>query len=182
MLIALEGADGCGKTTLCAILAKRIGAIGYSTPPKKYLAVREGVDKNAPAEEHYQFYRDGIYDASDEIHALIQNGHNVVSDRYWLTTYVYHQVMGVPVSKNDFVSVIQPNLTVILSLNHNVQVKRMLHRGMSEGDRRMLDKQQEITNAFFRNVLEFGISFVVIDTQRFSPDQCADIVIAAMKD
>lgn len=181
MFVALEGGDGCGKTTLCAVLAERVGAIAYATPPKKYLQMRERVDKNSSAEEHYRFYRDGIYDASDEIDAMIQSGGKVVSDRYWLTTYVYHRVMGISVSKNDFVSVVQPDLTVILALNHDVQMERMLHRGMSVGDRRVLDKQREITKLFYQVVLELGIPFVVVDTQRFSPDRCVDIVVAALK-
>lgn len=120
MLVALEGADGCGKTTLCAVLAKRLGDIAYATPPKKYFQMKKRVDKNAPAEEHYRFYRDAIYSAHDEIIALLQNGGKVVCDRYWLTTYTYHQVMGVDVSKDDFASVIQPDLTVILALNHEM--------------------------------------------------------------
>jgi len=180
MLVALEGADGCGKTTLCTILAERLGATAYATPPKKYLQMRERVDKSASAEEHYKFYRDGIYDASDEFDVMLKNGRKIVSDRYWLTTYTYHQVMGVAVSKNDFASVIQPNLTVILALNHDVQIERMLHREMSVGDRRVLDKQREIARAFYQNALELGIPFVVVDTQRFSPSQCADIVVVAL--
>lgn len=181
MLVALEGADGCGKTTLCAVLAERLEAKAYATPPRKYLQMRERVDKNASAEEHYRFYRDGIYDAHDEIIALLRNGGKVVSDRYWLTTYTYHQVMGVAVSKDDFASVIQPDLTVILALNHDVQIERMLHRGMSVGDRRVLDKQREIARAFYQNVLELNIPFMIVDTQRFSPNQCADIVVTALK-
>lgn len=181
MFITLEGSDGCGKTTLCTILAERIGAIAYATPPKKYLHMREKVDKNASVEEHYRFYRDGIYDASDEINVMLQNGDKIISDRYWLTTYVYHHVMGMSVSKNDFSSVVQPDLTVILALNHDVQMERMLHRGMSIGDRRVLDKQREITKVFYQFALEIGIPFVVINTQHFSPDKCADIVVTALE-
>lgn len=182
MFVALEGADGCGKTTLCTVLSERIGATAYATPPKKYLQMRERVDKSASAEEHYRFYRDGIYDASDEIGAMLRDGSKVVSDRYWLTTYVYHHVMGVPVSKSDFMSIAQPDLTVVLALNHDVQIERMLRRGMSVGDRRVLDKQQEIARAFYQITLELGIPFIIIDTQRFSPNRCADIVVAALKE
>lgn len=180
MFVALEGADGCGKTTLCAILAERLGAAAYATPPKKYFQLRERVDRNAPAAEHYRFYRDGIYDASDEIGEILKNGGKVVSDRYWLTTFTYHQVMGVSASKDDFAHIIQPNLTVILALNHEIQIERMLRRGMSVGDRRVLDKQREIASAFYQNVLELNIPFIVVDTQRFSPTRCVDIVITAL--
>ena len=180
MFIALEGADGCGKTTLCAILADRLKATAYSTPPKKYLQMRERVDKSASPEEHYRFYRDGIYDASEEIDAMLKNGQRVVSDRYWLTTYTYHQVMGATVSKEDFMSIVQPTLTVILALNYELQVERLLRRGMSAGDRRVLDKQREIAEAFCQNVLALNIPFIVIDTKLHIPGKCADIVIAAL--
>ena len=32
---------------------------------------------------------------SDEIGVILQSGGKVVSDRYWLTTHTYHQVMGI---------------------------------------------------------------------------------------
>jgi len=49
------------------------------------------------------------------------------------------------------------------------------------GDRRLLDKQREIAIMLYQNAMEFNTPFIVIDTQRFSPNQCADIVIAALK-
>lgn len=180
MFIALEGVDGSGKSTLCAVLAEKLGAIPYSTPPKKYLAFREQVDKNAPPEEHYKFYRDGIYDASNEISAILANNGKIVSDRYWLSTYTYHQVMGVQVSTDDFRNIIMPTITVILSISNDVQIDRILRRGMTTGDRRMLDQQQEIAMAFYQNVLKNGTPFLMIDTQRFKPEICAEIIIKAI--
>lgn len=181
MFIALEGADGSGKTTLCAVLAEKLGAMPYATPPKKYLALREGVDKDASPEEHYRFYRDGIYDASCEIEMILTDGGKIVADRYWLTTYTYHQVMGVQIATDDFRSVIMPTLTVILSLGKDTQIRRMLHRGMSIGDRKMLDKQKGLALAFYQNALEFEIPFIMIDTRRFLPKACAEIVIRALE-
>ncbi len=180
MFIAIEGGDGAGKSTLCAVLSSELGATQYATPPKKYLAFRERVDKDAPPKEHYHFYRDGIYDASNEIQLILTGGGKVVSDRYWLSTYTYHQVMGAEVSVDDFKSIVLPTLTVILSLNKDIQIGRMLRRGMSTGDRRMLAQQQELASAFYRNALEFNIPFMVIDTQKFSPEACSEIVMKAL--
>lgn len=181
MLIALEGVDGSGKSTLCAVLAERLTAIAYATPPKKYLQLREKVDKNASTEDHYRFYLKGVHDASDEINEMLKDGNKVVSDRYWLTTYTYHQIMGASVSIDHFKSIVKPTLTVILSLNHEVQIERMLSRGMSVGDRRTLNKQREISAAFYKNVLELNVPFVVVDTQCFSSEKCADIIVSALK-
>ncbi len=180
MFIALEGGDGTGKTTLCSALAEKLRATPYATPPKKYMEVRTRVDKEAPSDEHYKFYRDGVYDASDEIKALLQNDGRVVCDRYWLTTYTYHQVMGVPVPKTDFDNVVVPTLTVLLALNHDVQIGRILRRGMSAGDRRALDQQREIALAYYRNAVEFNLPFLLLDTQRFSTKECVEIVVKAL--
>jgi thymidylate kinase len=181
MFVVLEGADGTGKTTLCGVLAEKLGARSYSTPPKKYTELRTSIDKNASEDEHYRFYRDGVYDASDEIETLMKNGCDVVCDRYWLTTYTYHRIMGAKVSKDDFQHITIPTLTVVLALNHEVQINRMIRRGMSVGDRRVLDKQREISIAFYEDAVDFNIPFILIDTQRFSPDACADITIKALK-
>ena len=180
MFLVLEGGDGTGKSTLRDVLAQRLGSIPYSTPPKAYLKARTNVDKSASAEEHYRFYRDGIYDASKEIEEMLKNGSSVVSDRYWLSTYTYHRIMGVDVSADDFTSVLAPDLTIILALSHSMQIERMAQRGMSAGDHRMIEKQQEIAAAFYRDALELNLPFIVIDT-KFSPESCADIVEAAVK-
>lgn len=181
MFITIEGADGCGKSTLCDVLSKELGLVPYATPPKEYMSRRDKIDSDASAEDHYRFYRDGVYAASDEIEEILATGANVVMDRYWLTTYTYHQLMGVAVSQDEFKSIVAPSLTVILALNHEVQIARMHERGLSIGDSRALDLQREVTAAFYRNALEFGIPFLAIDTQRFSPEACAQIIVRAVE-
>lgn len=180
MLIAIEGADGTGKSTLTKTLAKCIQAVPYATPPQKYLNFRERVDKDASPQAHYAFYRDGIFDASQEISVLLQQNKTVVTDRYWLSTYTYHRIMGVQVAKDDFASVIQPSLTVILTLNDDLQIARMLNRGLSAGDRRMLGQQQQLKVAFLQDVFALDIPFISIDTGMFAPEACATIVSAAI--
>lgn len=180
VFIAIEGGDGSGKSTLKEVLAAKLGATPYNTPPKKYLEQRGRIDKDASIQEHYDFYLRGIHDAAREIKKMLSMGEGVVSDRYWLSTYTYHEVMGVNVRPEDFEGVVKPDLTVILSLSHDVQIERMSVRGLSEGDLRMIEKQREIADAFYKNAVKFGVPFLVIDTQRFSPEDAARIVVAAV--
>lgn len=177
--VAVEGADGTGKSTLTRELAALLSAIPFSTPPRKYLNFRERVDKDASAEEHYAFYRDGIYDAQPELGEMLKRG-TVVTDRYWLSTYTYHRAMDVEVPLSDFTRIILPDLTVILTLGDDVQIGRMLARGLSAGDRRMLDRQSELKLAFFQDALALGIPFISLDTGVFSPQACAEIVRTAI--
>jgi len=88
--------------------------------------------------------------------------------------------MGVDVSVDDFKNVVQPDLTVILTLSHAVQMERLKKRGMTIGDERAIHMQQEVATAFYNNALEFNIAFITIDT-KFSPCSCADIIVAAAK-
>jgi len=181
MFIALEGADGCGKSTLCEVLANALSAVACSTPPEAYRGRREDMDKNATAEDHYKFYRDGVLDSSREIEPMLSAGKIVVVDRYWLTTYTYHQLRGVQVSVDDFEGIVKPDLTVLLALNHATQLDRMGVRGMTTDDRVMLAKQKELTAAFYRNVLEFKLPFLVVDTEHFDVATCARIVARAVE-
>ncbi len=180
MFVALEGSDGTGKSTLLSILASRLGAISLQTPPKEYSNERQRVDKDASLEDHYAFYRSIVYDTAEEIDAILQSGGRVVIDRYFLSTKTYHEVMGMEVPENDFQDVVQPTLTVILSLNHGVQLQRMTGRGLTVGDKRTLKIQRQVAAAYYKNALEMNIPFVILDTQRFTPPECADIIMSAL--
>lgn len=179
MFIAVEGADGSGKTTLCAELAKRTGAVSYVTPPKKYSRSRKRIDELASMDEHYRFYRNAVYDASDEIKALLRKGCAIVCDRYWLSTYASHKAMGVSIPKTDFGAIIKPTLTVVLALNHQVRLSRIARREMSTCERRMAGKQQEIADEFYKGAITFNLPFILIDTQHFSPEDCTELVVKA---
>lgn len=181
MFVVIEGVDGVGKSTLGKVLAAKIGATLFSTPTEKYRRVREQVDEKANAEEHYRFYRDSVYDVADEINSAIQAGRRVVCDRYWLSTYTSHHLLGVEVSRNDFIHIVQPDLTVLLTLNLGIQITRMLRRGMSVGDKKALGQQSELALEFYQNLLEFSMPFIALDTGRFLPECCAEIVARALE-
>lgn len=180
MFIVLEGTDSTGKTTLCEALAKKTDAVLYTAPTKRYLQQHTHIRANTPAEECYQHYRAGIYDASHEIKIQLQSGKRIVCDRYWLTTYTYYRVLGVPVSRSDFKSIISPTLTVILALNYDIQMQRMLARGLSEWDCRMLNAQRELAVEFYKSALECNTPFIFIDTYHFSPAACVEIILCAI--
>lgn len=169
MFIVIEGVDCSGKSTVANLLAKRLNGVLYRTPPKTLLAERSRVDANARPEDHYRFYLKGLHLASLEIKHLLANNENVVCDRYWLTTYVYHKVMSVLVDLNDFADIIKPCFTALLLVSSDTQAKRFLERGMSAGDLRMINHQRELAKEYVRLLNFSGDPHIIIETDTILP-------------
>ncbi len=178
MFIVIEGIDCTGKSTISKLLAKYTDSVLYKTPPKNISAKRDKVDANASPAGHYLFYLDGIHTASKEIWEFLASGKDVVCDRYWLSTYVYHVVMGLSVNIDDFSKITQPDLTVLLLVSKDIQVKRFIKRGMSIGDRRMINRQFELAREYKRVITKFEIPHLIINTDHNNPDDVVEKILA----
>lgn len=181
MFLVFEGADASGKTTVARLLANHLQVTYYATPPKEFLSRREQVDLSASADDHYRFYLDGIRQASTEIWELLSKGKIVVSDRYWATTYVYHLVMGASVAKEDFKDIVLPDITVLLTVSPEVQAYRFAQRGMSAGDRRMLNQQETLSREFRKILVEEGKRLLTIDTSHLTLSEIMTQVLAEIE-
>lgn len=171
MFIVFEGVDASGKTTTARLLADHLETVYYATPPKAFMARREEVDLSANADDHYHFYLDGIRRASAEIWELLSEGKAVIGDRYWVSTCVYHLVMGATVSRDDFKGIVFPDTTVLLTVSSEVQMHRLVQRGMSAGDRRMLNQQELLAREFKKFLATEKGHLVAIDTSRLTPSE-----------
>lgn len=171
MFIALEGIDCSGKTTVTQLLAAQEGMVSYATPPKAFRQQRERVDAEASPEEHYRFYLESMKIASAEISALLGAGSSVVCDRYWLTTYVYHRVMGLQVNITDFADLIMPDLTVLLLVCPDIQAERFLQRGLSAGDRRMINVQAQLEREYINALADLKLRSCAINTDHLTPQE-----------
>lgn len=176
MFIVLEGVDCTGKSTTAKLLSESLQAVLYSTPPKSISGLRESIDKDAGPQEHYNFYAEGNRIASDEIREILLSGNSVVCDRYWLTTYIYHRVMGLAVKTSDFSNLVQPDLTVLLTVSAHVQARRFLERGMSAGDRRMLNSQAVLAHSYMASMPSIRGQKIIVDTDHLTPSEVVSVV------
>lgn len=181
MFIVFEGVDASGKTTTARLLANHLQAVYYATPPREFLLRREEIDLSASADDHYQFYLGGIRQASVEIWKLLAEGKVVVGDRYWASTYIYHLVMGAVVSREDFKDIVLPDVTVLLAVSPDVQTARLIHRGMSAGDRRMLNQQEVIAREFRRFLTAEEKHLVAVDTSHLTPSEVMTQTLAEIQ-
>ncbi len=174
MKIVLEGVDGSGKTTVAGLLSRKMGWQSYATPPASFQARRARVDAFATNEDHYQFYLEGIRCASRELDEF-PAGTNVVVDRYWLTTLVYHEVMGVRVDPGDFAGIHQADVTFLFRVKAGEQARRLAIRGLSAGDVRMLQQQDALRDAYDRLVEPMRL--VAVETDARSPEEICEEIL-----
>jgi thymidylate kinase len=181
MFIVLEGADGTGKSTLTSLLAEKIGGVPYATPPKRFRKDCNRVHRDADPEEHYRFFKEGLFEAEKEIGSLLEKGSSVVCDRYWLSTVIYHEILGAHVNREEFDSIVKPDLTFFLVADSDTQIKRMIERGMDHGDKAMELRQQHITDEYFKVLIETKSRFIAIDTRKFSVEETVDAMEAIIE-
>ena len=94
-LIAIEGSDRIGKTTLIESLKRNLEAEVYHFPTRKG-PIGELLDKYLRGEaeiknlhsSHYLFSADR-WENEDKIKEILNQGKNVILDRYILSGYIY---------------------------------------------------------------------------------------------
>jgi dTMP kinase len=130
VLLALEGIDGCGKSTQAELLAAALRERGLEVvltcePTDTPLGrqIREyfqGSERYlSPREELNLFMADRRVHVAEVIDPALAEGKIVISDRYYYSTVAYQGALGLDpdriLAQNEVMAV-RPDLTVILTL------------------------------------------------------------------
>ncbi len=140
LFVVLEGDDGSGTTTqlqqTANLLRHNFGFSNILTTiePYKYGEVKSTLrSRNLSPEEQLElFVGDRILHGKEILIPNLEKGVAVVSDRYFISTFVYQGVQGIPRDRimdanyHSFIPV--PDITFILNVSHRVATKRLSNR------------------------------------------------------
>ncbi|MCR4892920.1 MAG: dTMP kinase [Lachnospiraceae bacterium] len=140
--IALEGIDGCGKSTQASLLLSRLkeagiachGTMEPSGGPigsliRQVLTGRMHMDMRTVAGLFTADRLDHLLNEKDGILSMVQNGITVVTDRYYFSSYAY-QSMDVPMewiieSNSQSSAILRPSVTIFLDIDPDEALTRI---------------------------------------------------------
>lgn len=181
-LIALEGIDGCGKSTQIRLLAERLAAEGIpcsttreptDSPFGRLLRqVLAGEVESDPRVIAPLFVADRLDHLLHPKHGLakrVESGEVILTDRYYFSSYAYQSVdlpMEWVITANEPCSeILRPMLTVFLDVSPEEAMKRIRANRegteLFENTRRLADTRAKFFEAFAR--LADKEKYVVID-------------------
>ncbi len=136
MLIAIEGIDGSGKTTIARFLEEELRKRGYDVvrfkepTDSEYGRKIERILKErkiSPEEELELFLKDREVDVRDNILPALKEGKVVIMDRYYYSTMAYQGALGLDLKEIKKLNekFPQPNLVIILDVSPETALKRI---------------------------------------------------------
>lgn len=168
LYIALDGIDGCGKSTQCMRLAEYFGSLG-----RRVLLTREpggteiGVELRAkllsgkyniePESELMLFFVDRLEHLTKKVIPALEEGLVVISDRFVASTYAY-QVFGRGIDENVYDTLakislkITPDIALIIDSEPITCVARAKARLIEDGKEEAEGKFEQLPYDFFLNV------------------------------
>lgn len=198
LFICVEGIDGCGKSAISETLARRLRAFQRkdvhlihdpgNTPVAD--AIRPLVlDKNLEMSpiEQMLLYTTARHSLATGIKPLIAAGHDIVADRWMLSTYVYQGMLEgcnlnyIRWMHNKFVG-IDPDIYIIIDVDPQVGIDRKRQAGSGDAlDRfevRDLEWRTKLRKAYVRAAEHFG--YPVVDGNQALPLVLEDVRAVCM--
>ena len=179
-LICIEGLDGVGKTTCVQHLADKLNATIMKTPPKEILNIRERCANTTNPNLRYHYYLLGNYLVSEDIEILLNNGKNVILDRFYASTMAYMWGFEkLPFSNTEWPpGLLRPDYMFLLNLPREARLHRLESRTniAKTDEEKILHVSPDIEQRIIGYFLKFGCIDLLI-TENLTTDEICDKII-----
>lgn len=187
--ISIEGMDGVGKSTVCKLLAERLGYLFVEKPLhyllddnddeiKQYQKVAKRVNANANRDFtawYYGLNNIYLYERFKDL--------NIVTDRHIVSNYCWSGTEG----NDDIYNLIlkkigKPKLTVILYATPESILARLKKRDIHDPDIEKVSKSEKAYEKMIYFCETKRLEYMVIDTSNKTPKETVDLILKRLEE
>ena len=186
-LIAIEGIDKSGKTTLANLLAEKLSSTGLRVtvtyapwPPKITDVINEATSSGVDGEvETLLFAADRLLHIRRLIQPALEKGEWVITDRYVYSSIAYQPARGADRRWVEEVNryAVKPDLTILLDIDPSLSLRRKGHKRLQGLER--IEYLESIRKTYLELAKEYG--FLVLDATA-NTENLAEHVITFLKE
>jgi len=173
-MVAVEGLDIVGKSTIAQTLSEKYGWQYYRTPPPAYYedCVKLGEDERPVySEKRFWLFMECLKYSSREISKLLDDGASVAVDRWLWTTLSYHFAFNAEleigwrkVINKEISNLMRPQLSLLVHVADEKEYeRRKTGRKMLTAHDKMVVNDKERSNAILDNFKRLNPNFVLVD-------------------
>lgn len=184
-LIALEGCDRIGKTTQVSILKNIIpNAVTMKFPTRqgsptgeKINNILQGKIKATPVELQELFRNDRL-EQTEKIKKIIEEGKNVIVDRYSFSGIVFATVNGVSKEKciSDEINIYKPDIVIYLYTDNLSELSDRNDYGNEIFEN--IEFQEKVHKEFIKYINK---NWIIINVSGLSIEKVTDEIIKKLK-
>lgn len=181
--ISIEGMDGVGKSTVCKLLAEKLGYVfveknlhelfDENGEMDNYIRIRDKVNKSRD-----KLFTAWFYGLGNIYLRTVHQNHDIVTDRFILSNYAWS---GTARNKDVYDVLVKnlryPDLTVILYANDDVITQRLRNRDENDSDIKKVVFAKEKYEKMILFCTEYKIPYMVIDTSELTPEQIVEQIL-----
>lgn len=185
MFITLEGMEGCGKSTQCALLVEHFTRLGFDVlrtlepggsvlgKELRRILLDPANSDLSPVSELFLYLADRAQHVSTVIRLALAQDRVVICDRFADSTVVYQGYgRGLEPSllrqlNDTAVQGLWPDATVLLDLDPEQGLRRALARNMRENKARTEGRFEAESLAFHTRVREGYLTWAALNRERF---------------
>lgn len=183
MVIAFEGMDGCGKSTVAKAVAKKVG---FNHETQRIISIMDIEDKafsnlvkciRSSKNEHMGFMFYTLRCMLD-----VDSGVNTVVERSMISTYYFEHKK---VSEEEFNRVMKynviPDITFILYASKETRIERIYKRNINDTDLTSMEALEEGYDIMLKFANSYNIPYICIDTEKYPLEEIINICTSIIK-